>query len=621
MIQNNCRIDVNGGIRFFDQDILIDDYIYNDYAEVELIVSYNTPGFGIVLFNNTNNLLSSESEVFVFRIGYREASIEYKAGYLSRTVLTVPTTIIPDANNNNLKVVFKKYKKNIYFSVNDKIIFDTKLFKLPKSISKFCIGFYSNCGNIIKYIQSNSKIPDYWNINMFNTIGGRIKFFNDGFNLSECDEKAEVEQMQINLPAGKYYLQYNISSDSDIKCYVFESNSISIDDDEKDILDHIDNSIILEHDATINIKFVGTSGSVSNIILNTDKNSNYVATNDDDKNVPSSNITINKKSLVKVEWSASISAFGNKEEKYIIKDGLYTLLSFFGTNGSFELNQTYIYVYDLANSKITIRNNDNVILYDVDISQENINTNSFSILRNVDATIYYLTIYEEDGTETNIATDNTKKISVSLNRHEPIIITDEYDEPLNISSAYRIYTTIDKETGLIDNSNDNYVMTNIEREVFEPSQYNVYKTEYDISENINAVRAYGITQDTIDYDNIYRVTNNTNDIGLCCNNNYKQINNADITISKLTNEIIFSCDISEYSYIIIDYLKDNSYCINENFDKYVYEIEVSSSSSSLKYYFTTNANIISSDYKIISLDDFDGDSCYLCIRNNNENGG
>lgn len=620
MIQGNCRIDVSGGIRFFDQDILIDDYVYNDYAEIELIISYNTPGFGIALLSNTNNLLSPESEVFIFRIGYREASIEYKTGYLSRTILTIPTTIIPDANNDNLKVSFKKYKKNIYFSINNEIIFDTKLFKLPKNIGKFCIGFYSNCGNIIKYIQSNSKIPDYWNINMFNTIGGRIKFFNDGFNLSECNEKAEIEQMQVSLPAGKYYLQYNISNSSDIICYVFESNSISINDYEKDILNHTDNSIILEHDSIINIKFVGTYGSVSNIILNTDKNSNYVSTDDDNKNVLPSNIIINKKNLVKVEWSAKISAFGNKEEKYIIKDGQYILLSFFSTNGSFELNQIYTYTYDLKNSKITICNSDNVILYDIDMLQENTNADSFSILKNVDATVYYLTIYEEDGTETNIATDNTKKISISLNRHEPIIITDEYNEPLNISSAYRIYTIIDNDTGLIDSSCDNYIMTNIEREVFEPSQYNVYKTEYNISENINAVRAYGITQDTIDYDNIYRVINNINDIGLCCNNNYKQIDNKDITISRLTNEIIFNCDISEYSYIIIDYLKDNSYCINENFDKYVYEIEISSSLSNLKYYFTTNTNIISSDYKIISLDNFDDDSCYLCIRNNDEDG-
>ncbi len=612
MIQNNCRIDASNGIRFFDQDILIDDFVYNDYAEVELTIAYNTPGFGIVLFNNaTSALLSSDSETFLFRIGYREASIEYKTGYLNRTILSIPTTIYPGIHNDNIKVKFRKYRRNIYLDVDGTSVFDTRLYKLPKDISKFCIGIYSNAGNVIKYIQSNSKIPDYWSINMYNTIGGRIKFFNDGFEVSECNEKAEIEQMKIDLPAGKFYLHYKLSDQNDIKCYVFASNDALIKDADKNILDYSDNSITLEKDTEVNIKFVGTYGTVSEIILNQDKNSGYVYTTDDNKEVPPSNIIINKNNISKVVWSAVITSFGTKEEVYLFKDGEYSLKEYSGDK-SFEFGKTYQYTYDLETNKFDINYNDDIEFTET-LSEDEIDKDTFSILKNVDATLFYLTIYEKDGTITNIITDNVKKISVPFSRRDPIIVTDEYDEPLNISSSYRIYTVFKDGTDIIDHDQDRYVFTNIEREVYPVSTYNNYKTQFDISENINAVRIYGITNETIDYDNVYRVINHVDDIGLCCDNNYKQIDGSEVVISRLTNEIVINSDTSEFSYIIIDYLKDQSYCINPNFDKDTYDIEISSSSK-LKYYFAPNSSTVMSDYKVLSFDNFGNDSYYLCIR-------
>lgn len=612
MIQNNCRIDASNGIRFFDQDILIDDFVYNDYAEVELTIAYNTPGFGIVLFNNaTSALLSSDSETFLFRIGYREASIEYKTGYLNRTILSIPTTIYPGIHNDNIKVKFRKYRRNIYLDVDGTSVFDTRLYKLPKDISKFCIGIYSNAGNVIKYIQSNSKIPDYWSINMYNTIGGRIKFFNDGFEISECNEKAEIEQMKIDLPAGKFYLHYKLSEKNDIKCYAFTSNDTLIKDADKNILDYSDNSITLENDTEVNIKFVGTYGTVSEIILNQDKDSGYVYTTDDNKEVAPSNITINKNNISKVVWSAVITSFGIKEEAYLFKDGKYSLKEYSG-NKTFKFGRTYQYTYDLETNKFDISYNDDIEFTKI-LNKNDIDKGAFSILKNVDATLFYLTIYEKDGTITNIITDNVKKISVPFSRRDPIIVTDEYDEPLNISSAYRIYTVFKDGTDIIDYDNDKYVFTNIEREIYPVNTYNNYKTQFDISENINAVRVYGITNETIDYDNIYRVINHVDDIGLCCDNNYKQIDSSEVVISRLTNEIVINSDTSEFSYIVIDYLKDQSYCINPNFDKDTYDIEISSSSK-LKYYFAPNSSAVMSDYKVLSFDNFGNDSYYLCIR-------
>ena len=210
--------------------------------------------------------------------------------------------------------------------------------------------------------------------------------------------------------------------------------------------------------------------------------------------------------------------------------------------------------------------------------------------------------------------DNNKKISVPINRDEPIIITDEYNEPLNISSSYRIYTHYNNDNK-IDESQDEYVFTNIERELFEVNAYGVYTVESDISDQINSVRVYGISTPDINTDNIYRVSKQINDIGIFCNNNYKQI--YDITVSTQTNEITINEDTTIYNYLVIDYMKDDSYCINANFAKGTYDIDVSTSKN-IKYYFG-NDNSIIQKYKIISIDDIsDKDSCYLCIRNNED---
>ncbi len=614
MIQNNCRIESFNGIRFFDQDILFDDFIYNDYVEAVLEIDYCTPGFGIVLVNNTASVLSSESEAFLFRIGYREASVEYKTGYINKTLAKIPTVIYPSSElNPKMYIKFRKYRKTVYLDINGESIINPKVYKLPKDINKFCLGIYSNAGNTIHNLKINSKIPDYWSINMTNTAGGRIRFYSDGFELSGCSEKAEIEQMKIALPAGTYYLKYNISQNSDIKCYAFDYDSTIIQDTQKNILTE-DNTIVLDHDTIVNIKFVGTKGSVSNIILNQDPDTNYAPTKDANKEIDPSLVTIYKNGVTKVTWSAMISALGtHKGDPYLLCDGRYQMSYFASNLGKFELNKIYEYSYDLENQRYSISYN-GLELCSYVLSDDIIDKDTFSILYNMDATLYYLNIFRTDGEVVNVVTDNTKKISIPINRNEPIIITDEYNEPLNISSSYRIYTHYDNNNQ-IDESQDEYVFTNVERELFDVNTYNVYTVSSDISSQINSVRVYGISTYDINTDNIYRVTKQINDIGIFCNNNYKQI--YDITISAQTNEIIINEDTTIYNYLVIDYMKDDSYCINANFAKGTYDIDISTAKTT-KYYFNKDSNIVQ-NYKIISIDDIsDKDSCYLCIRNSED---
>ena len=55
MIQYDSRITIDDGIKFYEQDILYDDYLYSDNVDIALTLEYVTPGFGIALINNEGN--------------------------------------------------------------------------------------------------------------------------------------------------------------------------------------------------------------------------------------------------------------------------------------------------------------------------------------------------------------------------------------------------------------------------------------------------------------------------------------------------------------------------------------------------------------------------------------
>ena len=56
MFQATSRIESDNGIKFYEKDVLFDDYKYNDDIDIELTLDYINNGFGI-MFINSNNLL------------------------------------------------------------------------------------------------------------------------------------------------------------------------------------------------------------------------------------------------------------------------------------------------------------------------------------------------------------------------------------------------------------------------------------------------------------------------------------------------------------------------------------------------------------------------------------
>ena len=68
MIQYDSRITIDDGIKFYEQDILYDDYLYSDNVDIALTLEYVTPGFGIALINNEGNSIIN-SYCVMFKLG------------------------------------------------------------------------------------------------------------------------------------------------------------------------------------------------------------------------------------------------------------------------------------------------------------------------------------------------------------------------------------------------------------------------------------------------------------------------------------------------------------------------------------------------------------------------
>ena len=78
MIQSNSRVEIDNGIKFYEQDILYDDYIYTGNTDIEVTLDYVNPGFGIALINSEGNYLSEKKEILLFKMNNKNVEIIYK---------------------------------------------------------------------------------------------------------------------------------------------------------------------------------------------------------------------------------------------------------------------------------------------------------------------------------------------------------------------------------------------------------------------------------------------------------------------------------------------------------------------------------------------------------------
>jgi hypothetical protein len=558
LIQKNSRVEFANGIKFYEQDLLYDDYIYSGSSTISVTLDYRNPGFGIAFIASTSSTLTNNNAVLLFRIRNKVLEIIYKQDNSQRVLATYNATYAKTVTEN---LVFK-IDKNI--NSYDVSIGGQKLvtFECPYDMSYYYLGYYSNQDNVIKHINIASAVPYGWIVNMENTNGGYIDFYRDAFELKYCNGIAEIEQINISLEKGRYYLKYD-SIDSDVVAYIMFSEDERVHDNEKNILKK-DGSFEVPYDTQVNLKFKASKGMIKNITITTLKDNAYIRTSPDSVAafVDISYMKLYMHSLQTFIFEGTITdvpgldhyapidycIFKHSDIRY----GIYDL--------NLALNVPYMFTYDGARITITNMNNKFVSSIEIDITEEDL-----TIFENVNGILRNFVIVNNEGEAINLTIENTIKRYLPGAIKSPIVVVDSSTAiPLDLSASYRWY---------YENNEIHYLFTNTEREYFIPNHR--IKVDSPILDKLNTVTVYGIKkQSRFDLDELLHIKHEGLDSIDYCADAYDILFEENIDdINKSTGEIRLN-DIDDYKYIVVDYIKDNSYCINYRYHSNSYEIDI-----------------------------------------------
>lgn len=603
MLQPNSRINLEKGIKFYEQDILFDNYIYTGDFDIALTLDYASPGFGLGLTNSEGQSLTDKEEVLLFKLGQKSVDVIHMNKDVQK-ILATYNSAYAKTYTEDLKYTLQKRGAEFTLYVGGQKVC---LFKAPSDFETYNLIYYSNKDNEIKNINIASSIPYGWVTNMQNTNGGYIWFYRDAFEFKHCNGEAEIEQPDIYLNYGKYYLKYETEGECDIIPYVFISEDERLLDERKNILSPIDNSFTLGNSQKISLKFEGTKGKIKKIRITTQKDNDYIRTSPDKGEkveIGGSKIRLLLDLIESAEWTGRINHAPGIDHNSPVD---YSILEYGSYSyGLFDLDiaQEVDYKYKYENKKITIST-----MTDRVIKEYAINNNVLTIFRNVNAVIKDFVVIDIYGNNTNIVVENTIKKFAPGTIYSPIIVLNENDEPLDLSSSYRVYEK---------NGKDYYWFTNVEREYFNPAH--LIRLTKQPSHKTGTIIAYGIKKESsLDLDNILRIPKEGLDTIDACANYYDIIFEKDLRyINKEYREIRFN-DISDYKLIIVDYLKEDSYAINYRHEFNSYEIDISiedGKETSVVYNNAAeNKNGITfiNEYRYVNTNTVPSEDCYIVI--------
>ena len=583
MLQNNSRIENINGLHFYDQDIVMLDYIYTNNVKIIMDADYRYPGLGIILAEYKNDNVGESNNVFLLRIGNIEWSMINTNIDKQLKVAGGSCPLAPAYTGNKISLTFTKSGKNIklYLNNTSKPV-ELAEYTLKEDIANFRIGFYSNKGNTIFNANIYDDRPQFWFTSIKNSNGGRISFKKDTIKFEHGDKAMEIEQEKILLYPGKYYLHYDVSeviNKSDIKCFLIPSQySSEIDAKKKNILNKDNSFTVKEIEDTddqrqlFNILFQCKHGTVSNICIKDNQNQSYVSTDGDSAvTKEGSKIIVHLDDIIKVRWTGLIEKIPDYKASedipyYIVKYGSYKSIK---EDFGIKLNTEYNYIFELCNNNTQWKLNVNSDDENLNVSKlytNNRQINTMEFFNNVQGYAQDIIITLKDNTEINVLLQKTYKKYVPIEIKSPILVIDEDENPFDLSSSYRY-----------SESSSKYIFTNWEREYFNGNTEKL-TTENKILDANDSCILYGIKKE-IALDKIYNIKNNDaiNDISLC-SNSYDVISSEYFTVSnKRVIEISRNIHDRKYKYFILDYLKDDSYCVNIVEDKNkneIYEVDI-----------------------------------------------
>ena len=608
MLQPNSRISMDNGIKFYEQDILYDDYIYTGDFDIALNLEYCTPGFAIGLVNSEGKTLEDKDQVLLFKIGQKNVDIIFLNKDSQKTLATYNSAY---AKTYTADLKYTLQKRDAVFTL---YIGQQKIctFTAPIDFNTYNLIYYSNANNTIKNINISSSIPYSWVTNMQNTNGGYIWFYRDAFEFKHCLGEAEIEQSDIYLEKGKYYLKYETEGDNDIIPYIFISEDERILDKPKNIL-NIDNSFILDYAQKICLKFEGSKGKVKNICITTDKDNSYYRTSPDKGDsidIEGSEIRLNLNQIKSYKLKFNIKFAPGSDHNNPIS---YSILSIRGnTYGLFDLDLAqdadYYMSFNKEDKIISISTITGTIIKTIKLTNEELES-TISIFNNINAIITDFVYIDNNGQSTNVIIENTIKKYVPGTIYSPIIVVDDQEQPLDLSTSFRIFKK---------NNRDHYWFTNTEREYFIPSHY--IKLTNTPSSKDNSIIVYGIRKEsTINFDNLLRIEKEGKDTIDAFANYYDILFEKDLRMINKEAKIIQLTDISNYKYIVVDYLKEDSYAINYRHELNSYEVDISIENGKTNKLIYNNADEDTDDityineYRYVNTKALPSENCYIVI--------
>ena len=710
MFQANSRVERKNGIRFYEQDVLCSDYLFAGDTVIDLTVDYRFPGIGILLAADNGKPLNDADNLYLFKLGDNDFRVIEKHYLSQSTPVEASCAFAPSEANLNANLIFSKKGKNVTLNLvtynaitGARVLRELGHYAFKKDIGQFRLGFYSSAGNTLKTASIASGIPKNWAVNIKNTNGGRISFFKNGFVIEECEKDAEIEQQEIALKAGTYFVSYKtepMDGKLDAKCYIFSSTSKVLDDDKKNILK--DGKFTLKKDGMVNMKFKGTSGRISEVAIKDFENSAFVETEDEPVTQEGSYITVTLTKLKSFRWKGTIDDLPSYLD--YTKPCPYAIMAtksqrITQERANIDLKKEYQYEYTVATKELHIARQDEIDnRISIDLQEDD--KNKLIIFQNMSAIITELIIVNEDGTETNVLLQKTFRKYVPGTISSPILITDIDKNPLDLSASYREVVkpswtiemfnqarSIDLKGKIlnegeclfvygipagatinvakkdhIENFSDRYTLlspskysvnydkstievnpkdralykhiavryqladkftylfTNVEREIFEDPMANIVleKPVADVSGNM---RVYGIPEGAlVDKRYFYRIPDKTmvSSIDLL-SSNYDLIDEGDYEIDYQQSGVKIKSEIKEkYKAFVIDYLKEDSYCINYLPDYGQYEVEICTTKDKVHMSYDMDESGAVSDYKITLIKP--DKNKYIVLRPNKKEG-
>ena len=311
---------------------------------------------------------------------------------------------------------------------------------------------------------------------------------------------------------------------------------------------------------------------MSNICIKDNQNQSYVSTDGDSAvTKEGSKVIVHLNDIVKIRWTGLIEKIPDYKASedipyYIVKYGSYKSIK---EDFGIKLNTEYNYIFELCNNNTQWKLNVNSDDENLNVSKlytNNRQINTMEFFNNVQGYAQDIIITLRDNTEINVLLQKTYKKYVPIEIKSPILVIDEDENPFDLSSSYRY-----------SESSNKYIFTNWEREYFNGNTEKLTTENKILAANDSCI-LYGIKKE-IALDKIYNIKNDDaiNDISLC-SNNYDVISSEYFTVSnKRVIEISRNIHDRKYKYFILDYLKDDSYCVNIVEDKNkneIYEVDI-----------------------------------------------